>query len=160
VDVIGMNVKDYEIIANLRSNARMPLTTMSRKTNIPVSTLFDKLRAYRKDVFQKHTTLLNFDKLGFHARANVMIRVDRDAREDVREYLSKHRNINTVFKINNGYDFMFESVFPNIKDMEDFLWLLDQKFKILNREVYYIVEDVKKECFMSEPEMVVGYPDS
>jgi len=152
-----MNIKDLEIIANLRSDARMPLTAMSRRTNIPVSTLFDKLRAYKGNVFLRHTTLIDFEKLGFHARANVMLRVDRDAREEVREYLSKHKNINTVFKINNGYDFMFESVFPNIKDLEDFLWLLDQKFKILNREVYYIVEDVKKECFMSEPGLAESY---
>jgi DNA-binding Lrp family transcriptional regulator len=152
-----MNIKDYEIIANLRSDARMPLTTMSRKTHIPVSTLFDKLRAYRQDIFLKHTTLINFEKLGFYTRANVMIRVDRDAREAVKEYLFRHKNINSVSKINNGFDYMFESVFPNIQDQEEFLSLLDQKFKILNKEVFYIIEDIKKEAFMSEPELTDMY---
>jgi DNA-binding Lrp family transcriptional regulator len=152
-----MNIKDYEIIANLRSDARMPLTTMSRKTHIPVSTLFDRLRAYKDEVFLKHTTLINFEKLGFHTRANVMIKVDRDMRDEIRDYLSRHKNINSVFKINNGYDYMFESVFPNIKDLEDFLWLLDQKFKITNKEVYYIIEDIKKEAFMSEPGLTDMY---
>lgn len=83
-----------------------------------------------------------------------MIKVDRDARDAVKEYLSKHQNINSVFKINNGFDYMFEAIFVNIKDMEDFMEALDQRFKIENKEVYYIVDDIKKEAFMADPALI------
>ena len=54
---------------------------------------------------------------------------------------------------------MFEAVFVNIKDLEAFLESLDKKFKIENKEVYYIVEDIKKEAFLSDSlllDVVVG----
>jgi DNA-binding Lrp family transcriptional regulator len=146
--------KDYQILSELRNNSRESLTRLSRKTSIPVSTIFDKLKQYEGNLITQHTTLINFSQLGFNTRANIMIKVDRDARESIKEYLSKHQNVNAVYKINNGFDFMFEGIFPNIKDMEDFLEMLDQKFKLDNREVYYIIEDIKRESFMSNPNVL------
>ena len=149
-----MNQKDLQIIAHLRTDARMSLTKMSRNTHIPVSTIFDRLKFYEDNLFLKHTTLIRFDKLGFNTRANVMIKVDRELKKEAQEYLSKHTNVNSVSRINNGFDFIFEAVFVNIRELEEFLELLDQKFKIENKEVYYIVEDIKKEGFMSDPILV------
>ncbi len=149
-----MNQKDLKIIAHLRQNARIPLTKMSKKTQIPVSTIFDKIKQYEDNLIHRHTTLIKFSELGFNTRANVMIKVDRNARESVKEFLSKHHNINTVSRINNGFDYMFEAIFVNIKDIEDFMELLDQKFKLENKEVYYIVDDIKKEGFMSDPTII------
>ena len=40
-----MNTKDMKMIAHLRQDARMPLTKMSRRTGIPVSTIFDRLKS-------------------------------------------------------------------------------------------------------------------
>ncbi len=129
----------------------MSLTTMSRKTNIPVSTIFDRLKANEDDLIIKHTTLINFEKLGFHTRANILIKVDRDNRLNLKDYLTKHKNVNSVFRINNNFDYMFEAIFKNIKELEDFLENIDVKFNIQNKEVFYIIEDIKKESFLSEP---------
>ena len=57
-------------------------------------------------------------------------------------------------KINNGFDYMFEAVFSNIKDMEDFMEGIDQRFKIENKEVYYIVDEIKKELLMEASKVV------
>lgn len=124
---------------------------MSRKTNIPVSTIFDRLKANEDDLIIKHTTLINFEKLGFHTRANILIKVDRDNRLNLKDYLTKHKNVNSVFRINNNFDYMFEAIFKNIKELEDFLENIDVKFNIQNKEVFYIIEDIKKESFLSEP---------
>ena len=83
-----------------------------------------------------------------------MIKVNRDTREAIKDYLSKHQNINSLFRVNNGFDFMFEGIFVNMKDAEDFLEKLDQKFKIENKEVYYIIDDIKKEGFMADPDLI------
>ncbi len=45
-----MNQKDLKILAYLRQDARMPLTSMSKKTGIPVSTIFDRLRNNENNV--------------------------------------------------------------------------------------------------------------
>ena len=149
-----LSKKDMKIIAHLRKDARMSLTTMSRKTSIPVSTIFDRLKACEEGVIQKHTSLLDFAKLGFDARANITLRVDKDKREDLKQFLMKNESVNSVYKINNGYDFLIEGVFRNIKDLEVFLELLEERFGVTEKQVYYIIEDVKRESFMSDAELL------
>lgn len=138
-----------QIIAHLRLNARMGLTQMSRKTSIPVSTIFDKLKTYEKNIIQKHTSLIDFSKLGYNTRANITLKTNKQNREKLKEFLQKHQNINSVYKINNGYDYLIEAVFRHIKELEDFLEMLEEKFDATERKVYYIIEDIKREGFMS-----------
>jgi DNA-binding Lrp family transcriptional regulator len=149
-----MNNKDLKIITYLRQNARMPLTEMSKKTHIPVSTLFDRLKVNSQDVIKKHTSLLDFAKLGFHTRANITFKVDRDDKDPLKEFLIKHQAVNSVYRINNGYDFMVEGVFRQIKDMEEFIDSVEQEFKIEDKKSFFIIEDLKKECFMSDPNLI------
>ena len=149
-----INKKDLLIITNLRNNARMPLTKMSRTTHIPVSTIFDRLKI--NDIIVRHTTLLDFSKLGYKVRAQIAFKVDRDDKEALRECLMKHQSCNSVLKINNGYDFMIEGIFKELNEMEDFLEQLEQKFKILEKTTFYIIEDLKKEAFMSNPDLVIA----
>ena len=151
-----MNKKDLKIIACLRNNARMPLTKMSRKIRVPVSTIFDRLKMSEREVVVKHTCLLDFTKLGYHARANIAFKVDRDDKAALREYLVRHHSVNSVYKINNGYDFMVEGVFQHVKHMEDFLDTLETKFRILDKKSFFIIDDLKRESFMSNPELLFG----
>ncbi len=147
-----LSEKDLIILCNLRRNARETLTKISKKTNIPVSTIFEKLKAYRNEGLVRYTTIINFNKLGFDIKANVMIRVPKEKRKETKEYLIKHQNINSVLKINNGFDFLFECIFTSIKELEDFLEMLEERFNIEEKQVYYVVEEIKKEEFMSHPE--------
>jgi len=146
------NKKDLLIIANLRNDARMSLTKMSKSIHIPISTIFDRLKM--NDIIVKHTSLIDFAKLGYKVRAQIAFKVGREDKEALRECLMKHESCNSVLKINNGYDFMIEGIFKEIKEMEDFLEQLEQKFKILEKTCFYIIEDLKKEAFMSNPELV------
>lgn len=146
--------KDILIITELRNNARSTLTGISKKTSIPISTIFDKIRGYQGSIIKKHTTIIDFSKLGFNARANIMMRVDRDAREEARKFLLNHQNINSVYKISNGYDFLVEGIFKNVKDVEDFMDYLGGKFKLEQTQVYYVIEDIKREAFMNDKELL------
>ena len=146
-----MNKKDLRVVSYLRQDARMPLTKISRKTHIPVSTIFDRLKSSEESIIVKHTSLLDFTKLGFHTRANVVLKVDRDDKEILKEFLLKNQSVNSVSRINNGFDFMAECIFRQIVDLEEFLDNLEQKFRIADKKTYFIIEDLKKEAFMSDP---------
>ena len=151
-----MNQKDLKIIAYLRNNARMPLTKMSRKTQIPVSTIFDRLKINENNLIIKHTSLLDFAKLGYNTRANIMLRVEREDKEALKEHLIKNQSINSVYKVNNGFDFMAEGIFKQIKDLEEFLDDIENKFKIKEKKSFFIIEDLKRESFMSNPNIIGG----
>jgi len=147
---------DYKLIAQLRKNSRETLTNISKNIKIPISTLYDKLKAHEESVIMKHTTLLDFASLGFNCRANIMLRTARETREKLGNYLKAHPAINNLYKINNGYDFLAEGIFPNVKELEDFLEELETKFELQEKRTHYIVEDLKREEFMSENVLVDG----
>lgn len=149
-----INKKDMLIISYLRNDARMPLTKMSKKTQIPVSTIFDRLRMNEEGLITKHTCLLNFTKLGYDVRANIALKVDRDDKEALKDFLLKHQSVNSLYKINNGFDFMIDGVFRQIKEMEDFIDHLENKFKITDKKSFFVIEDLKRETFMSNPNLL------
>jgi DNA-binding Lrp family transcriptional regulator len=69
--------------------------------------------------------------------------------EKLGSYLKAHPVINNLYKINNGYDFLAEGVFTNVKELEDFLEDLETKFLLEEKKTHYIIEDIKREEFMS-----------
>ncbi len=151
---VELKVKEKVLLSHFRKNARESLTAISRRTRVPVSTIFDKLRQYERSFVKKHTTLIDFSKLGYLTRANVMLKVAVEHRQVLRDFLLKHENVNSLFKVNNGYDFLAEMVFRHIKDLEDFLEMLEIKYKVQNKTVFYVIEDICREEFMSKPELV------
>ena len=146
-----MKKTDLLIISSLRQNAREKLTEMSKKTRIPVSTIFDRIKMHEGNVIKKHTALVDFGKLGYNTRVNIILKVNKNDRESMKEFLMKHNSINSAFKINNGYDFLIEAIFSNIKEVEDFTDLLEEKFSIKAKQVFYVIDDLKKEEFLSNP---------
>ena len=149
-----LSKKDYLVMTYLRKNARMTLTNMSRQTKLPVSTIFDRLRFYKENLILKTTALLNYPKLGFHARAYLMLKTGKNDRDSVRDFLMNNRNTNSLFKINNGFDFLAECIFKNINELECFLESLEERYVIKNKHIYYIIEDLKREEFMSNPSIL------
>jgi len=49
---------------------------------------------------------------------------------------------------------MIETIFKHIKELEDFIESLEEKFNIKEKQVYYLIEDIKRENFISDPETV------
>ena len=60
----------------------------------------------------------------------------------------------SIFRINNGFDFIVEAVFKNINELENFIESLEDKFKIKSKNVYYIIDEIKREKFMTDPRVV------
>lgn len=144
-----IRTKDMMLISCLRQDARMTLTNISKKTKIPISTLYDRLKVNDGGIIKKHTAILDFAKLGFNTRATIVMKVDKDDRDLIKDALMKNSNMNSVFKINNGFDFMVEGIFKDIREVEEFIERLESNFKITNYQVYYIIDEIEKEAFLS-----------
>jgi len=142
--------KEIQILSNLRNNGREKLTNISRKTKIPVSTIFDKIRRYEENfVIKKHSCLLNFSKLGFEIDVNILIKVEREERDLLKEYLLERDCLNSIYKLSNGYDFMVEGIFRDMQELNDFLEELENGFNLMKNDVLYIVNELKREDFMN-----------
>lgn len=149
-----MKKNDLLLMTYLRQNSRMSLTNLSKKTGIPISSIFDKLKNKYGSIIQKHVALIDFERLGFAVRVSVLLKVGKSKKEEAKNFLEKFFNVNSLFKINNGYDFLFEAVFHNLRELEDFFDAIENKFSVRKKEVFYIIEDIKKEEFLSDPDLL------
>jgi DNA-binding Lrp family transcriptional regulator len=142
-----MKEKDLQIVRHLRNNARETLTRLSKKTGVPISTLFDKLNQYREQLILRHTCLIDYQRLGFDLRVQLLVKIPKD-KERFEHYISEHFHVNTVLRINNGYDYLIEAVFKNMKEFTDFIQGFE-RFPIKERKEFYILEDIKREAFLT-----------
>lgn len=143
-----LSKSDFEILRHLRSNARQTLTEISRTTKIPISTIFDRLRRLEENAVQKHTSLLNYQRIGY-GRKQIFLKVGKEDRDSLLHFLSKHLCVNTISKIDNKFDFSVEIVFGKLQDYYAFIGDLE-RFNIVLREEYSIIEDIKKEAFLTD----------
>ncbi len=145
-------VSDLLIISNLRRDARMSLTQMGRETRIPISTIFDKIRAFNETgIIRKHTSIVNFDRLGFSTKALILFSTSRERRDELRDILTRDANVNNLFKLNNGWDFVAEVIFPGFKEVEDFLEGIEEKVSLNNKQIFYIIDELKREEYFYNP---------
>ena len=145
-----MRDDDTILVSLLREDSRMSLTDMSRRTKIPVSTIYQKIKHFRKGLIRKHTALIDFSLLGFSARARVLLKVKKTELQRLREYLLSSTALNELYKVNNGYDFMAEFIFGTMKEMEEYLDMLGEKFDVEKEQVFYIVDELRREEFLSK----------
>ncbi|MDP2749865.1 MAG: hypothetical protein Q8O89_03475 [Nanoarchaeota archaeon] len=150
-----LDKQDILVLAGLRKNAREKLTTISRRIQLPVSTIYDRMAHLSKTVIKKKTILLDFSRIGYNTRIILVLKVQREQRDEVKKFLLKSENLNNLYKINNGFDFLCEMVFEHVKDMEDFIEDFETKFKVLHRDTHYIIDEIERECFLDQDRMFI-----
>lgn len=147
---IELKRKELRLLSFFRHNARLALTRISRETGVPVSTIFDKLKKYENNIITKHTSLIDFSKLGYNTRATIFLKTNAPSRTELGIFLKKHPNVNNVFRVNNGFDFLIEGIFKTIKDLEKFLENIELTQEITAKEVYFVIDELSRENFMAE----------
>ncbi|MGE0793045.1 MAG: Lrp/AsnC family transcriptional regulator [Candidatus Woesearchaeota archaeon] len=141
--------KDFEIIKHLRMNSRQTLTQISKKTHIPISTLYDKLRLYEKEAILKHTSIIDFDKLGYSTRTQIYLKTNLENRHKLQNFLLTHENINNMFLLTNDYDFCLDCVFEDSRSVRDFIDYLDNEFCIEKQQVLFVAKEIVAEKFLA-----------
>ena len=143
---------DLPILAYLRTNARAPLTTIAHATRLPISTVHDRLKVIHQKLIKRQISQVHYPMLGYLLRCYTAIKVSSNDRQALREYLERHPNLNNLYHINNGHDFLMETYFRGVPDFEKFLVKLSDKFRVKHLQAYYIIDELAAERFLSTPE--------
>jgi Lrp/AsnC family transcriptional regulator, leucine-responsive regulatory protein len=151
--------KELQIVSEFRRNARENLTTASRKLRIPVSTIYDRLKKYSGNLITRHTTLLDFKRLGFSLKVLMAFKTLKEFREPLQKFLETHHRVNSVFRVSNNSDYLIEVLFRDLRELQDFIEKLEN-FNVHERQDYYIVEDIKREEFLANPDMIEMIADN
>ncbi len=123
----------------------MNLTTISRKTGIPVSTIFDRLRSQEGKLIKRFTALLDFSAMGYPVRAKLFLKARPEVRDKIRAYLLIHDRVNNLWRVNNGYDLLVDCIFKDIREVEEFVEELETRFDVLDKQVFHVIEDIVNE---------------
>ncbi len=141
---------DMQVLLALRQDARRSLTMISRQTHIPISTIFERLKQLNKTIIRKNAALVDFGKLGFQGHANVLLKIEPEQRKACGSFLAKHQNVNSAYKVNNGFDYLIDVIFPTLKDVEDFLEELELHHGVKSSATHYVVDEIVRESFLSD----------
>jgi len=147
-----MNDKEKKLIVELRKNSRQRINKIATLHNFPVSTMADILKRLQKKKLFHHTTKIKFEKLGFPLNIKIALKTILQERPSLEEYLQKSPNLNNLYKINDGYDYMAELVFRNHGYFQDFLEDLELKNTIIQKQVFHITRTIQEEKFLTSHE--------
>ena len=142
--------KDLQILNHLRKNSRKTITNISRDTGIPVTTVFERIRKQEKNLIKKHTSLLDFKKMGYESNCCFAIRVQEAHVKALKEWLLNHPNMNSLYKINFWFNYLVEMVFDETSKEREFVENLENLFNVLDVKVLPIVDIIEKEAFLSK----------
>ncbi len=146
-----MDKKELDIVVELRKDARKNISKISHEIGMPISTVHDRMKRLKKELVNKYTCIIDFKKIGFSTRAHVALRLaKREEREEVKEYLMKNQNVNSLYKINNGYDFLTEVVFRDLAELDKFIEDIEDRFRLREKKIYYIIDEIARERFLSD----------
>ena len=141
--------KDLQIISHLRKNNRQTLSKISKNTRIPITTVYDRIKMYDKNlIIKKSVCLLDFGKLGFHVKAHFALKVNE--RDQFLKFIGKQTCLNSLYRINHGFDFLMELIFKDMNEAKAFAENIEKNFTIQNSQFYYILEDLKQEEFLGK----------
>jgi DNA-binding Lrp family transcriptional regulator len=137
--------KEMIILQELRGDARKTLTGISRKTNIPLSTVLLTLRKLENTVIKKYVSLLNYPALGYNIKVHLFLKPKEGYKKKLKNFLLSHNSVNTFYKINGDYDFLVECIFRKIEELEGFKERLEEMSD--SRQEHHILENIKNERF-------------
>lgn len=142
--------RDMLLFRALRRNGRTTLTALSDRTHVPISTIYERLQQQRGTIIKRYTVLLDFQKIGYPVHMYFVLKAEKRQKQRVVDFLENHNAVNTVYKINNGFDVICEAFFENIQTAELFIEILEDKYAVRKIQSFYILEEIKKEEFFME----------
>jgi len=149
---MGEEDNETKVLSMLREDGRMKLRDIARNTHIQFNTV-SRIVNTNKNII-KHTTILDFKKLGYQIRLILALSVQTKHRDAIEEYLKRSPCVNSAMRINNGYNFMCELYFKDFEESNRYLENLENRFHIFNKDEYYILDSIVEHKFMTNPNLV------
>jgi len=111
-----------KIIKALQADARKPIIRVAREVGANEATVrrrIDKL--LKKGIIERFTVVLNYHKLGRIIKAFIGLRVQPAKLREIVDHLSKHPDIQVLYRTSGDTDIFAEVIFEQMEDLKEFL---------------------------------------
>lgn len=124
-----LDEKDKKILGVLRENAKSSIKEVSKRTQLPITTVHNRIKKMEKNgVIKKYTVVLDKKKLGKEISAYVLASIDHGALRKLKitsdSLLKKIRNYNNVDiadPITGEYDIIIKISVEAIEKLDTFV---------------------------------------
>jgi DNA-binding Lrp family transcriptional regulator len=146
-----LNTNEKKLIVALRKQDSQNIMNVSKKQEIPKSTLYDIKHRLQRAGIIKQVTKISFEKIGFPIKAFFIIHTESEFKESLKKILMSHHNINNII-LTNTSRFHVEGIFKNQIKVEEFLEEIKKYKQIVKVSTYHVVEHIQEEKFLTEEE--------
>ena len=126
------------LINELRDNARVNLSKVSRKYNIPIAVIYYVLDGLQRTKIRKHVCILDFESLKFKREIIIL----KGRVPDI-DFLNSFQFINNSYRTNRGI--LLECIFSNKRQKAFFLKCI--KAQSINYDCHPVLEVLDAEKF-------------
>ncbi|MBU0532440.1 Lrp/AsnC family transcriptional regulator [Candidatus Micrarchaeota archaeon] len=125
---VNLDEKDFAIIDELKKNSRLSEQKLAKKTNIPMTTVHNRIKKLQANgIIKKYTIELDYAKLGKSIVAYVMLKAIASAdQKALLEQVAKIPQVREVAMITGEFDLLFK---VKVSSMEELNELVVQKLR-------------------------------
>jgi len=113
---------DMKIIKELQTDARKPVVKIARGIGANEATVRKRIEKLIKNGYiQRFTVVLDYHKLGRVIKSFVGLRVQPARLKEIVDHLSKHPDVQVLYRTSGDIDIMVEVIFEKMEDLNAFL---------------------------------------
>lgn len=142
-----MDETDKKICNILTENSRISISSISKKTGIPNSTISNRIhKLEEKKIIKQYTTILDHEKIGINITAMIIIQTETEKHENVEKQLPKLEEVTQVYSISGEYDVLIKVEAMNLEELNE---IINSKIRTIDgieelRELI-VMEELKNE---------------
>ncbi len=142
---------DWKIIDVLKENSRLSSSKISKKTGIPITTVFNRMKKLEKErIIKNYTVVVDEKKLGNIITAYIFLHYNISVwgkgtdREELRKQLRALPRVEEIKYITGRFDIMLKVRAPDMDFLNDFILAQLRKIKGVGQtETFFVMEEVR-----------------
>ncbi|WP_315072120.1 Lrp/AsnC family transcriptional regulator [uncultured Clostridium sp.] len=118
-----MDTIDLKIIDVLKENGRASTSEISRKVNLSIPAVAERIRKMEEaDIIEKYTIKVNRDKINFKLLAFVFVNIDKTENIDgFRKDIVQYNSVLECHHVAGEYDYLLKVLVEDTKSLEYFI---------------------------------------
>jgi len=113
---------DMKIIKALQADARKPIIRLAREVGANEATVTRRIgKLLKEGIIERFTVVLDYHKLGRIIKAFIGLRVQPAKLREIVDHLSKHPDIQVLYRTSGDTDIFAEVIFEKMEDLNAFL---------------------------------------
>ncbi|AKN30450.1 transcriptional regulator [Clostridium carboxidivorans P7] len=142
-----MDIIDLKIIDALKENSRSTSSEISRKVNLSIPAVAERIRKLEDgNIIEKYTIKINREKINYKLLAFIFVNIDKTENiENFRKSIVQYNSVLECHHVAGEYDYVLKVLVEDTKSLEYFLSNTLKKIKgVLKSNTIIVLSSLKE----------------